>query len=156
MFPKTRQLKRPSLMHETETLYERIGGSNTIALLLKHFYADVRQHQVIGPIFDSRIQNWPEHLAKIGEFWARVTGGPSSYSGQMPMKHLALGLSPEHFGIWLQLWDANCHCYLKPREARELSDLAHEIGARLKTIISAQGSSPAAFAPLSFAVKKSA
>src|SRR4051812_41981853 len=89
--------KMRPLVKEDGTLYERIGGRESIARLLKHFYADVRQHRVIGPIFNSHIQHWPEHLAKIAEFWSRVTGGPSNYSGQMPVKHLALGLSAEHF-----------------------------------------------------------
>ena len=79
------------------SLYDRIGGRDGISILLRHFYADVRQHRLIGPVFNERIKDWPAHLAKIGEFWARVTGGPSSYSGQMPAKHLTLGLDPRHF-----------------------------------------------------------
>jgi hemoglobin len=117
------------------SLFDRIGGQEGISVLLRHFYADVRQHNLIGPVFNARIRDWPVHLAKIGQFWARVTGGPSSYMGQMPAKHLDLGLAPEHFGAWLQLWDANCRCYLKPREAQEMSALAHEIGKRLQSIL---------------------
>jgi hemoglobin len=123
-------------------LYHRIGEKEGIAKLLHHFYADVRQHNIIGPIFNKQIKDWPTHLLKIGEFWARVTGGPSNYSGQMPLKHLELGLTPEHFKIWLQLWDMNCRIHLKPEEADELSRLAHEIGARLKSILSSVQSSP--------------
>jgi hemoglobin len=117
------------------TLYYRIGGQEGIAKLLHHFYADVRQHNLIGPIFNQRIIDWSAHLIKIGEFWARVTGGPSEYSGQMPLKHLELGLELEHFKIWLQLWDMNCQNHLKPPEAEEMSLLAHDIGSRLQSII---------------------
>ena len=124
---------------EGASLYERIGGHEGIAKLLRHFYADVRQHRLIGPIFNERIQDWAAHLAKIGEFWARATGGPSRYSGQMPLKHLTLGLEPAHFGAWLELWDANCRSYLSPREAEEMSALAHGIGQRLRTIVGASG-----------------
>jgi hemoglobin len=116
-------------------LFDRIGGQAELSKLLRYFYADVRQHQLIGPVFNEHIKDWPAHLAKIGEFWARVTGGPSNYSGQMPAKHLTLGLDPHHFAAWLQLWDSNCRCYLQPREAQEMSALAHEIGLRLKSII---------------------
>jgi hemoglobin len=117
------------------SLYDRIGGQEGIARLLRHFYADVRQHQVIGPIFNERIKDWPAHLFKIGEFWARVTGGPSNYAGQMPAKHLSLDLDPRHFVAWLELWDANCLGYLEPREAQEMSALAHGIGQRLRSIV---------------------
>ncbi|MGB8356547.1 MAG: group III truncated hemoglobin [Chthoniobacteraceae bacterium] len=118
------------------TLYDRIGGHQGLARLLKHFYADVRQHHLIGPIFNRQIGDWPGHLAKIGEFWARITGDPSNYSGQMPLKHLALGLEPQHFAVWLELWGFNCRCYLPPEEAGEMSRLAHEIGGRLSNIVS--------------------
>jgi len=126
-------------IQERASLYERIGGHQGIAKLLRHFYADVRQHRVIGAIFNERITDWPAHLAKIGEFWARATGGPSTYSGQMPLKHLNLDLEPRHFGAWLELWDANCRCCLPPREAGEMSALAHEIGRRLRHIVSSYG-----------------
>ena len=118
------------------SLYDRIGGREGIATLLRHFYADVRQQALIGPIFNQRIRDWPAHLAKIAEFWARITGGPSVYSGKMPAKHLGLGLDANHFSAWLQLWECNCRCYLKPQEAQEMSDLALEIGRRLKSTLS--------------------
>ena len=126
----------------SETLYNRIGGRDAIARLLRHFYADVRQHRLIGPVFNDRIVDWPVHLEKIGAFWARLTGGPSSYSGQMPAKHLTLGLSSIHFTTWLQLWEANCRCYLEPCAALEMITLAHEIGNRLQGILSFQHSKP--------------
>jgi hemoglobin len=110
--------------------------------LLWHFYADVRQHQVIGPIFNARIQNWPEHVDKIAQFWARATGGQSNYAGQMPLKHLALGLEAQHFAAWLELWDWNCTRHLAPPEASEMSALAHGIGQRLKQIVGAPARDP--------------
>ena len=123
-------------MNRLNSLYIRLGGRTAIAVLVKQFYADVLQHQVIGPIFGERIEDWPEHLEKITDFWSRVTGGPSNYTGQMPMKHLALGLKPDHFDAWLGLWVANCRAYLKPAEADEMIALAREIGLRLKGIVS--------------------
>jgi hemoglobin len=123
-------------MNENITLYERIGGHKGIAKLLHHFYADVRQHKLIGPIFNQKIHEWPAHEAKITEFWARVTGGPSQYVGPMPEKHFSLNLQPEHFEAWLGLWTANCRIYFKPKEAEEMMGLALEIGKRLKNIIS--------------------
>ena len=118
-----------------ESLYERIGGREKLLQLLHHFYADVRQHQLIGPIFNRQIQDWPGHIEKIAEFWARVLGGPSSYAGQMPIRHMPLGLQPPHFTAWLQLWDFNCRRHLPAAEAAELSEVAHQIGERLLSIV---------------------
>jgi hemoglobin len=112
-----------------------MGGRETIAHLLRHFYSDIRQHQLVGPIFNEKIQDWPRHLETIGLFWARVTGGPSHYSGGMPMKHMSLGLNASHFQAWLQLWEFNCRAHLKTAEAQEMIGLAHEFGRRLKGIL---------------------
>lgn len=119
------------------SLYERLGGHPGLSGLLSSFYADVRQHHVIGPIFLRQIDDWPAHIAKITEFWARATGGPSTYSGPMPLKHLPLGLSPNHFEAWLELWDFNCRRCLEATEAGEMSALAHGIGRRLRQIVGA-------------------
>ena len=117
------------------SLYDRIGGRDGIATLLRHFYADVRQHGLIGPIFNQQIRDWPAHLGRIEEFWARITGGPSVYSGQMPAKHFGLGLDANHFDAWLQLWVCNCCCYCEPREAQQMTELARGIGRRLRSIL---------------------
>ncbi|HVU28326.1 MAG TPA: group III truncated hemoglobin [Verrucomicrobiae bacterium] len=127
-------------MNLQPSLYERIGGQEGLARLLRHFYSDVRQHALIGPVFNRQIDDWPAHLEKIGSFWARLTGGPSGYSGAMPMKHLNLGIDGRHFYAWLQLWDFNCRNYLKGTEAQEMIDLAREIGRRLKSILGVEPS----------------
>lgn len=121
--------------YKQQCLYVRIGGRDGLAFLLRHFYSDVRQHALIGPIFNGEIQDWPAHLEKIGSFWARLTGGPSGYSGQMPAQHLSLGLDARHFSAWLQLWDFNCCRHLHQAEAEEMICLARGIGKRLKNII---------------------
>jgi len=81
-----------------ETLYDRIGGQKGLKHLLTHFYADVRQHAVIGPIFEAQIQDWPMHIEKIVGFWSGLTGGPSLYGGGLIAKHMPLHLQTEHFG----------------------------------------------------------
>lgn len=124
---------------EQACLYDRIGGREALAKLLRHFYADIRQHKLVGPIFNRQIHDWPEHLETIGSFWARLTGGPSAYSGQVPAKHMKLGLSANHFQAWLQLWEFNCRNYLAAPEAQEMIGLAHDIGRRLKGFVLAGG-----------------
>ncbi len=117
------------------SLYERLGGHEGIGQLLRHFYADVRQHAVLGPIFNARIHDWPAHLAKIAEFWALQTGGPSRYAGGFGAAHLRLEIEPEHFEHWLALWDFNCERRLPSAEAKAMSELAHDFGRRLKRVV---------------------
>src|SRR5687767_11351086 len=116
-------------------LYERLGGHDGILRLLKPFYVDVRQHAVLGPIFDARIQNWPEHLAHITEFWVRQTGGPSNYPGGFAAAHLPLGIQPSDLQHWLALWEFNCRRHLASAEAEEMIALARSIGSQLQKIL---------------------
>lgn len=120
---------------EHPPLYERLGRHEGLRRLIHPFYADVRQHQVLGPIFNSHIADWAEHQAKIVEFWALQTGGTSQYRGGFAGAHLLLNLSPEHFKHWLVLWEFNCRRHLPPREAGEMIALAHDFGRRLKRVL---------------------
>jgi hemoglobin len=123
------------------TLFDRLGGRPRLLQLLRHFYADVRQHREIGPIFTALIHDWPAHLEKIADFWSGATGGPVSYNGPMPFKHLSLGLEERHFAAWLDLWQRNCRAQLAPTEAAQLIALAENIGIRLRQIV-AQNAAP--------------
>ena len=116
-------------------LYERIGGHEGISKLLRHFYADVRQDPLIGPIFNSQIRDWKHHLEIIVSFWESLIGGPRTYARSMPMKHLPLHLKEEHFERWLFLWQANCRAQLPVDAASETIGLAHYIAARLRMIL---------------------
>lgn len=117
------------------TLFQRIGGRTKLQEILKYFYADVRQHNEIAPIFSANITDWPAHLETIADFWSGVTGGPANYSGAMPMKHVPLGLSERHFQAWLGLWARQCRARLAPAEAKDLIAIAETIGQRLRQIV---------------------
>ncbi len=117
------------------SLFDRIGGREGLLRLLRQFYADVRQHAVIGPIFNAQIHNWPEHIEKIGDFWSGATGGPPRYAGPMPQRHFPLGLDETHFEAWLDLWRRNCRIHLSADAAEEMIALAEAIGRRLRMLI---------------------
>ena len=121
-------------MKDVGSLYWRVGEHRGLDRLLHSFYADVRQHRLLGPIFNSHVQDWKRHNQTVVEFWARLTGGPSTYAGGMG-KHMLLGIEPFHFDIWLDLWEYNCRRQLEEREADEMIQLARQIAARLKVML---------------------
>jgi len=121
-------------------LYQRTGGSEGISRLLRHFYADVRQDPLIGPIFNAQIKDWKRHLEIIGKFWETIIGGPRTYARPMPMKHLSFRLEEEHFERWLFLWQANCRTQLPSDVAMEMIDLAHHIADKLRMILGVSNS----------------
>jgi hemoglobin len=114
-----------------ETLYTRIGGQAGLSRLVKWFYAKVRYEPEVAGIFKSHVHNWPEHIRLIIEFWSLMTGGPSSYGGGMG-KHIFLHLKPEHYAVWLAVWEQNCLELLPYKEAMEMIQLAHNIGDDLR------------------------
>jgi hemoglobin len=135
--------KRMSETRPSDALFFRLGGRPRLQFLLRHFYADVRQHNLIGPIFRAQIRDWPAHLEKIADFWSGASGGPANYRGPMPQRHFPLGLGPDHFDAWLDLWRRHCRAHLGAPEAGEMIQLAEGIGERLRELISIHGTRPA-------------
>lgn len=117
-----------------KSLYERLGGHEGILKLIKPFYADIRQHTVLGPIFNAHIHDWPTHLDKIADFWALQTGGASRYRGSFGAAHVSLGIGAEHFQHWLALWKFNNARQLALPEASEMNALAQQLAERLSAI----------------------
>lgn len=122
-----------------ETPWDRLGGAPALQNLLRHFYADIRQDALLGPIFTTHIHDWPAHLEKIGGFWARQLGAASNYPGGFAAAHLPLGIQPEHFLRWLGLWERNCRQHLDPESAAWMTARAHDIAAHLRRVVAGSG-----------------
>lgn len=76
-----------------------------IRLLVDTFYGKVREDELIGPIFNDKIQNrWPEHLAKMYTFWQTVLLGEHTYFGSPFPPHAQLPVEQRHFERWLSLF----------------------------------------------------
>ena len=76
---------------------------------IDHFYAAVRQDDVIGPVFTAAVHDWDGHKQTMVDFWSRVVLGTERYNGMPLPPHVKLDLKDEHFERWLQLWNAACH-----------------------------------------------
>jgi hemoglobin len=118
-------------------LFERIGGRPGLQLLLRRFYADVKQHNEIGPIFAAHIEDWPAHMEKIADFWSGLTGGPALYGGGFAGRHMPLKLEERHFQAWLGLWHRHCQAHLPATEAADMIAIAEALGQRLRAITGA-------------------
>ena len=77
-----------------------------VSNLVDSFYARVRAHPMLGPIFATEIKdNWDPHLAKMKDFWSSVAMSTGRYSGKPFPAHMKLtGVTPAHFNIWLALF----------------------------------------------------
>jgi len=97
------------------------------------FYAAIRQHPTLGPVFATHVTDWPAHEAKIAAFWCNAILMERSYDGNPLAVHQAAGnVRPGMFAPWLQLFDATLAGTLPAQAAAEWSALAHKIGAGLR------------------------
>ena len=78
--------------------------------LVRRFYADVAQDELLGPLFnDVAGVTWSEHLPKLTAFWCRFLFGQSGYVGN-PFRahkdvHEQTAFTTAHFRRWLELFE---------------------------------------------------
>ena len=112
----------------------QVGIDERVIRELVHaFYARVRDDQMLGPIFNTAVTNWDEHLEKLCDFWSSVTLTSGRYKGTPMVAHAALpSLAGEHFDRWLQLFKATAHERCLPDAASLFIDRAERIAQSLE------------------------
>ena len=80
-----------------------------VAELVRRFYADVAQDDLLGPMFNDVAQvDWAEHLPKLTAFWCRALLGIPGYVGNPFQAHAHIHsqqpFTVEHFERWLSLF----------------------------------------------------
>jgi len=102
--------------------------------LVPAFYARVRQDAVLGPIFDSAIEDWPRHLEKLKAFWSSVMLTTGRYKSQPMVAHVRHEphMRPENFARWLSLWTQTSAELLSPNVAAAVQEKADRIAESLQ------------------------
>ncbi len=97
------------------------------------FYAAIRQHPGLGPVFAAHVTDWPAHEQKIARFWRNAILMERGYDGNPMQVHRAAGnVRPGMFSPWLELFDSVLKHNLAPETAAHWSALAHRIGQGLR------------------------
>ncbi|MFW2543856.1 group III truncated hemoglobin [Primorskyibacter sp. 2E107] len=97
------------------------------------FYALVREHPGLGPVFAVHVDDWPAHEAKVANFWANAILHERSYDGNPVAVHRDAGnVRPGMFDAWLGLFDLVLERELRPEQAAAWSALAHRIGRSVR------------------------
>lgn len=104
-----------------------------IARVVAAFYALIRAHPGLGPVFAAHVTDWGPHEDKITDFWANSILHERSYDGNPLAVHRAAGnVRPGMFETWLGLFDLVLRTELRPDQAAAWSALAHKIGRSLR------------------------
>lgn len=103
-----------------------------IARVVATFYACIREHPGLGPVFAAHVKDWPAHEAKITRFWRNAILHERGYDGNPLAVHRAAGnVRLGMFDVWLGLFDRVLRLELPPETAAAWSVLAHRIGRGL-------------------------
>lgn len=84
---------------------KKIEGREDIELLVDNFYGKIRKDQLLGGIFEQKIQDrWPEHLDKMYRFWETVLLDVHTYYGSPFAPHVNMPVEKGHFERWVNLF----------------------------------------------------
>ena len=104
----------------------------TIQRLVRGFYAQVRQDELLGPIFSAQIVEWEPHLQQICAFWSSVVLKTGRYRGQPLLRHLSLPIDARHFDRWLELFATAARQYCDSAAANRFVKLAQGVAQSLE------------------------
>ena len=103
-----------------------------IAAVVAEFYACIRQHPGLGPVFAAHVKDWPAHEAKIARFWRNAILHERGYDGNPLAAHRDAGnVRLPMFPVWLGLFDSVLTRMLPTETAQAWSTLAYRIGRGL-------------------------
>ena len=103
-----------------------------IARLVQRFYERARRDALLGPIFETRVTDWPGHLAAMCDFWSSVALLSGRYHGQPMAKHLPLPVDAAHFDRWLALFEEAAEDVCPPAAAAHFIERARRIAESLE------------------------
>ena len=97
-----RDVQRPPPVRDLDSPEE-------IAEMVRRFYADVAQDDLLGPMFNDVAQvDWAEHLPKLTAFWCRALLDQPGYAGNPFRAHALVhekrAFTPALFERWLELF----------------------------------------------------
>ncbi len=115
-----------------------IVDRNDIALLVRTFYAKIRTDAVLGPIFNQIVIDWEPHLELLTDFWETQLFLKRKYFGNPVTAHQEVDdkmqhtITPEHFGLWMNLWFATIDelfegetAYIAKNRAQKMSTMLY-------------------------------
>lgn len=104
-----------------------------IDTVVAEFYARIRAHPGLGPVFAAHVTDWSAHEAKIARFWRNAILYERCYDGNPLEVHRRAGdVRPGMFETWLGLFDSVLRRTLPEDTAAAWSALAHRIGRSLR------------------------
>jgi hemoglobin len=117
----------------TAEITEKTGIDDAlIERLVEAFYAKVRDDDLLGPVFEERIADWPAHLERMRAFWSSVALLTGRYHGSPMEKHQPLPVDARHFDRWLALFEQTASEICAAAAAEHFVERARRIAESLE------------------------
>ena len=112
-----------------------IDSRDDVDFLVRRFYEQVRDHELLGPVFNEIVQDWEVHLVHLSDFWEMILlqTGPGAGKFNPTKVHREVdekvdySIDQVHFGSWLELWFGTIDQYFEG----EVADYAKEHARRM-------------------------
>lgn len=117
-----RAAHRVDIQRRAEAEMAKIGVDAVfIDRLVETFYARIRDHQTLGPVFEKRLSGrWPEHMEKMKSFWSSIAFKTGAYGGKPVQAHVGVeGMNVDLFRQWLVLFSVTLDEIAPGKEARD-------------------------------------
>jgi hemoglobin len=103
-----------------------------IAEMVRRFYADVAQDDLLGPMFEDVAHvDWSEHLPKLTAFWCRALLSLPGYEGNPYRSHQLIDarrpFTEAHFHRWLDLFTETLELGWSGPKAEQARALARKV-----------------------------
>ncbi len=104
-----------------------------VPTLVEEFYSVARRDDLLGPVFERYVSDWPAHLERMVAFWSSAVFRTGSYSGRPFEVHRRIvELSPTHFERWLALWRETVRAHVPQPEAGQFEALAERMAVAMQ------------------------
>ncbi len=116
---------------------KQIETREDVNFLVTKFYEKVRKDTDIGHFFNDIIEDWPEHIEKLTNFWETNLFFVQKYKGNPLVVHAEVDekmnqtIANEHFGIWLRHWIDTIDTNFMGENAEKAKQRARNISVRM-------------------------
>jgi hemoglobin len=116
---------------------KNIETREDVNFLVTKFYEKVRKDAEIGHFFNETIEDWPEHIEKLTDFWEMNLFFVQKYKGNPLMVHAEVDekmnhtITNYHFGIWLRHWIDTIDTNFIGENAEKAKQRARNISVRM-------------------------
>lgn len=107
-------------------------NDDIIEKVVRHFYNQIGNDPLLGPIFNKHINDWEPHLQKMFTFWSSVMLQSRKFKGSPMQKHVILPVDRVHFDRWLQIFKQTVEDICTPSDAALFMVKAKQIAQSLE------------------------